>query len=259
VTITEADLTQRVDADHVRRRRFAYARRGFDVDQVQEYLGRVADRLERLEREAHNARAEAEGLARGTRSAREDAYTELAERIADVLRTADRHAETTKSQAEEQAERLLSEARAEAEGLRLEAEGRAAQARREAEEIIRQARAEAERLLAGLAARRDGILADLQRMRERLVGVVERIETTMDPAIDPTDDATAVLGADLAAEVAEADPVQPRGLLDPAGWDDPPSSDSLDLDLPLISLDEDVEDEGDDALGTGEDDTADQS
>lgn len=235
MTTIEADLTQRVDADHVRRRRFAYAKRGYDADQVREYLGRVADRLERLEQEAHNARAEAEGLARGARSAREDAYTELAERIADVLRTADRHAETTKRQAEEHAEGLVSEARAEAEGLRLEAEGRAAQARREAEDIIRQARAEAERLLAGLAARRDGILADLQRMRERLVGVVERLETTMDPAADPS--------ADLLAGTEAHEPDPARGLLDPVGWDAAPTTDSLDLDLPVISLDEDDEDE----------------
>jgi DivIVA domain-containing protein len=236
MTLTEADLAQRIDAEHIRRRRFALAKRGFDPDQVREYLERVAQAMDRLEREAREARSEADSVVRGSRSARDEAYAELANRITDVLRTADVNAEETRRDATEQAERTIAEARREAERTRSEAEGRASAARKEAEEILHRAKEEAERMLAGLASRRDGILADLQTMRERLVGVVERLETTM-TAQDP-------LPEDVEA-MLEAPPVGHAGITRSAT--EPPVPDSIDLVLPEIpALDDLDEDESDD-------------
>jgi DivIVA domain-containing protein len=239
MTMTESDvqLVQRLNGENIRRRRFAYAKRGYDPDQVREYLERVADEVERLERDASQAHAEADTVARGARTAREDAYGELAGRIADVLRTADHHAEEVKRLAAEEAERMLIDARSEAERVRLEADGRAAQSKREGEEVLRLAREEAERMLQGLATRRDAILSDLQTMRERLVGVVENLETTMETQ-EP-----------LVVPEPSAEPIGAVGAFHLANGEDPPSTDSIDLmlpNIPLIDL-EDDEDEGEPA------------
>jgi DivIVA domain-containing protein len=236
MTLTEADLTQRIDAEHIRRRRFATSKRGFDPDQVREYLERVAQTVDRLEREAREARSEADAVLRGARTARDDAYAELANRVTNVLRTADVHSEETRRDAAEQAERTVGEARREAERIRQEAEGRAVASTQEAEETLRRAKQEAERMLAGLASRRDAILADLQTMRERLVGVVERLETTM------TSQGTMPEDVD---DMLEARPVGHAGITHSAN--EPPVPDSIDLMLPEIpALDDLDESESDD-------------
>jgi DivIVA domain-containing protein len=248
MSLTDADLTQRIDPEHIRRRRFAVAKRGFDPDQVREYLERVAEAMDRLEREAREARSEADAVVRGSRTARDDAYAELASRLSEVLRTADLHAEETRREAAEQAERTAVEARREAERTRLDAEGRAATARTEAEEILRRAKEEAERMLAGLASRRDAILADLQTMRERLVGVVERLETTMTSQDPLPEDVEAMLEAPT-PPAAAAVPTVPHaahaGITRSAH--EPPVPDSIDLVLPEIPLLDDLgeDDHGD--------------
>jgi cell division initiation protein len=238
MSVIDVELAQRATPDNIRRRRFAFAKRGYDPDQVREYLDRVAAEMERFERMAHDARGEVDSLSRGNRSAREDAYAELANRVADVLRTADRHAEEVRRLAAEEAERAIEDARVHAERLRMEGEGRAAEARREAEEVLRRAREDAERMLQGLASRRDAILADLQQMRERLVGVVANLETTIE--VDPeasTPDASAP-DDDLPAPT----PIRPttRSLLDV------PTGDTADFVIPELP---DMEIEDDDAEG----------
>jgi DivIVA domain-containing protein len=249
MSLTDADLTQRIDPEHIRRRRFAVAKRGFDPDQVREYLERVAEAMDRLEREAREARSQADALVRGSRTARDDAYAELANRISEVLRTADHHAEETHREAAEQAERTAVEAKREAERTRLEAEGRAAAARTEAEEILRRAKEEAERMLAGLAARRDAILADLQTMRERLVGVVERLETTMTSQGPLPEDEKAMLEAPTPPPAptvptsAHAAHAANAGITRSAH--EPPVPDSIDLVLPEIPLLDDLDEDDD--------------
>jgi DivIVA domain-containing protein len=245
MSLTDADLTQRIDPEHIRRRRFAVAKRGFDPDQVREYLERVAQAMELLDRETRAARSEADSVVRGSRAARDDAYAEIANRISDVLRTADLYAEETRRDAAEQAERTAVEARREAERTRLEAEGRAAAARNEAEEILRRAKEEAERMLAGLASRRDAILADLQTMRERLVGVVERLETTM--ASEPLPEDVEAMLESPAAPTPPTQPTAPHaahaGITRSAH--EPPVPDSIDLVLPEIPLLDDLDEDDD--------------
>lgn len=231
MTITETEFAQRTSADHIRHRRFASVKRGYDRDQVREYLQRVADHVEATEEELYRVRSDADAMSRGALSARDDAYAELASRVADVLRSADAHAEETRRTVNDDAERILIEARVEAERIRGDAEARATEARRESEETLDRAKEEAERMLSGLAARRDAILAELQTMRDRLVGVVRRLETTMaDP--EPVED-------------EERDTSSGESLLHTGvttGWE-APSAETIDLLLPEFpSLEE--EDEG---------------
>jgi len=46
--MSELDLPLLPNADQIRRRMFATVRRGFDPDQVREYLKQVADQVENL-------------------------------------------------------------------------------------------------------------------------------------------------------------------------------------------------------------------
>jgi DivIVA domain-containing protein len=189
MTVTETDLVQRTTPDTIRNRRFATVRRGYDRDQVREYLERLAAHVATLEDELGRVRAESESIERSARSAREDAYRELSSRVADVIRTADMNAQETRKSAGEEAERMVLDARIEADRIRQDAEVHAAERRRESDDALERARAESERMLASLGARRDAILADLQGMKERLVGVVDRLETTvtLPEADDPLD------------------------------------------------------------------------
>lgn len=142
--------------------------RGYRVEQVDELLDRVADRIEVLERqlaEAHDAVRDAE------RRAAESTATETT--LKRTLVTAQRAAEETVAQATQEAETILSQAREEADQLLGDARTEAAQLRDAAASEAEAARAETAR------ARRDaedGLL--------RLRGLAERFRTQMREHLD---------------------------------------------------------------------------
>jgi DivIVA domain-containing protein len=259
---TEPEILDRVRPDGVRRRRFAKVRKGYDPDQVRDYLDRVASELQRLEEELHLARSEADSIARGVRAAREDAYSDLAIRMADLLRTADLHAQEIRREAADEAKAVVSEAQLEVDRIRREARVQADRMRAEAEEVLRRAREESEGMLASLASRRDAILADLQAMRGRLVGVVEHLEEAMageeemDEGEEKPAPADALWAPEASAELAARppDPISmPAAPRPPDPPDDMPSevtamvelgggmpsADTIDLFLPEMPLLED--------------------
>ena len=53
---TRLDLPLLPSAEQIRRRMFARVRRGFDPDQVRDYLLQIADQIETLEGEVREAR-----------------------------------------------------------------------------------------------------------------------------------------------------------------------------------------------------------
>src|SRR3954453_4183190 len=57
---TELDLPLLPSAEQIRRREFATIRRGYDPEQVRNYLGQVAAQVETLEGQIRDARLEAE-------------------------------------------------------------------------------------------------------------------------------------------------------------------------------------------------------
>jgi len=125
---TELDMPLTPSADQIRRREFVSVRRGYDPEQVRTYLTQVGDQVEKLEEqvrvagaqaaEALQAKAEAEVAAEARQleappaSTKEDIYTELSERMADMLRTAERHAEDVRKEADEECAKMVAEARA---------------------------------------------------------------------------------------------------------------------------------------------------
>src|SRR5262245_1643959 len=102
----ELDLPLMPSAEQIRRREFPTVRRGYDPDQVRDYLKGVAGQVETLERELRERRkappppSPGEALAAkvtaeasaGSVAAPADAYQEVAKRFAGVLEVADKEA-----------------------------------------------------------------------------------------------------------------------------------------------------------------------
>ncbi len=182
---------------------FAQGLRGYDRDQVDEYVATLTswvaewrDRAIAAEAELHQLRDQVEGLhGRLERAEGQAAVTTpeslqaAGERVGRILQSAFQAAEETRADAAAEAERLRADAAAEAEEtLRQARDGAAAQlgeAQRRAEEVVEAAQVEAagivseaaaqrltaEEAVRTLLARRATVVADLARLRDDL-GVV---------------------------------------------------------------------------------------
>src|SRR4051812_33038176 len=233
MSILDMDVTTRRDAGSVRTREFATVRKGYDPDQVRAYLDQLSAWIEDLETDLAEARAQASMAARTFRQEREtpapaapaapqeDPYAALGSRLADVIRTAEEHAQRVRQEADASAERHVEEARQEAlkmrrraqedsEALRQAAEDQAEVTRRSAQEeadrardeaanALEAARVEAERTVASLSERRNALAAELQSTRSRLLGIVTQLEE------DQSEPAPEIIwpAADAEAEAAD--------------------------------------------------------
>ncbi len=201
---TELDLPVLVTPEQIRRREFVTTRRGYDVEQVRDYLDQLATQVDQMETLLRSAQLQAGAAERAQSEPRKDPYQQLADRYAEVLRTTDRETDRIRREARDEADRLLREARADADRIRLDAQSRAEQAREEAERALREARSRADRTISGLATRRDALVEQLAAMQERLVGVAHELEA----AIERPEDEAALLASleAAAADVAAGDP-----------------------------------------------------
>jgi cell division initiation protein len=196
---TELDLPILVTPEQIRRREFVTTRRGYDVEQVRDYLEQLSQQVEQMETLLRSAKLQADAAERAQSGRRPDPYHQLSERFAEVLRTTDREADRIRREAKEEADRVLREARTEADRIRLDAQSRAEQAREEAERAVREARSHADRTISGLASRRDVLVEQLAAMQERLIDVARELEA----AIERPEDEAALL-ASLEAAAADA-------------------------------------------------------
>src|SRR5687767_8028595 len=176
MSATELDLPVLMSAEQIRRREFVTIRRGYDPDQVRNYLDQLAAQVERMASMIREARMEAESAIRAGASPKTDPYEQLAQRVASVIREADDVAERTRSEASREAERALEQARADADRIRLDASTHAEQSREEAERSVHEAREQAHRTIEGLATRREALVGQLSQMQERLLGVARDLE-----------------------------------------------------------------------------------
>lgn len=240
---TELDLPVVTSAEQIRRREFASVRRGYDPDQVRDYLEQIADQVGRLESSLREARLKAEPAPRSQAAPKPDAYGELATRVADLIRAADQQAESLRREAAEEAERILSEARADADRVRLDAQVKAEEARTAGDEALREAKERADRAISGLAARRESLVEQLQAMQERLLAVARELETTIEKPKESavSDDAEAEAQGEEAPKGRAGDPfVDPR-------YEDlwgSTSTETVDLNVPPLDLDIDDEEPG---------------
>lgn len=176
---------------------FATARRGFDADEVRDFLRMVAAELSRLQERERYLERELQTAHRrpaaGDVDLDEATVTELlGEETARVLSTAREAAGQIRVRAEEGAARLLREAQDESARVREEAEleiarrrhdaGQAAEAevdlaKQQGREMVDEARAYRERVVNDLGKRRDAAREQLQQLasgRERLLQAFER-------------------------------------------------------------------------------------
>jgi len=160
--------------DLIRFKQFQMTRRGYDPDEVREYLAQVAtwfdeakQYLVRLEREQRELRAQREALMQSEASGEGDPYQELAARMADVLRAVDHHAQTLRHEVDEEARTRTEQAERDADQIRADAEAEAARARQEAERFAKEVRGRAEELLGRLTSHRMAVRDELQGILER--------------------------------------------------------------------------------------------
>jgi DivIVA domain-containing protein len=181
----------------VRDANFPTARRGFDQQEVREFLRVVAAELARMQEREHYLDQELRSMRmrRPGPPAELDDETlarMLGEETTRILQAARESAAAIRSKAEETAERLLREAREDVQHLREEAESEATRRRREAEqdaeadlemakqqgrEMVEEARAYRERVLGELSRRRDLARQQIDQLihgRDRLVQAFER-------------------------------------------------------------------------------------
>ncbi|MGH2580509.1 MAG: DivIVA domain-containing protein, partial [Actinomycetota bacterium] len=175
----ELDLPVLLTPEHIRRREFVTTRRGYDPEQVRDYLEQLAMQVQDMAAMVQEARLEAESALQA-RASWVDPYDKLARRVSDLLRSADQEAARIRREAGEESDRVLREARAEADRVRLDAQTRAEEARAEAERHLRRARERADQTIAGLSTRRDELVQQLSQMQERVIGVAKELEDTIE-------------------------------------------------------------------------------
>src|SRR5215213_3508299 len=195
--MSDLDLPLLPSAEQIRRRQFATVRRGYDPDQVQDYLSQVATQVEALENELREERMQASGrvdappapAAPATPAApavspatTEDAYAQLSARLASVLRAADEQSQRLVADAQAEAKKIMEEAQAEADAIRVDAQATAEEARAKSAAELERAREEADRVLGGLEQRREAMLTQMHEMQSRLLAVAQTFEV---PDVEP--------------------------------------------------------------------------
>jgi len=208
----DLDLPLLPSAEQIRRREFATVRRGYDPDQVREYLQGVAGQVETLERELRGPRKETKAQGSATTGGppappvttgqvmtpatpaattpaptmpspaapAQDPYEVIAKRFAGVLATADKEATAALAEAKAEADRILKEARSEADRIKLDAQGRAEQAKQQGTDSLAEAKREAERILGSLSERREVLVTQMHDMQSKLLSVAKELESSMD-------------------------------------------------------------------------------
>jgi cell division septum initiation protein DivIVA len=176
--------------------RFTQVLRGYDPEQVRGYFLQLTARIETLERELEDVVSQRDAARRRYTMARDDAYNQLAGRMAEMLKVADQQAEKIRRDAEDETKHRLDEARHLATQIQRESEGEADRLRQQATEVLRQAEAD-----------RDRVLGGLQATREHMVTVVQQLEVAMAvaQAAYPTDSLVDLTIQDGVADDPKAD------------------------------------------------------
>ncbi|MGH2649846.1 MAG: DivIVA domain-containing protein, partial [Actinomycetota bacterium] len=128
---------------------FGTVRRGYDPDQVLEYVTRLTDHLDALETEVRRLQGELSqrDVDEEERAATaRDEYEGVGARVADLMRTFDQDVGKLRQDAEAEAERIVAEARAEADRIHQEAEKLRGEAAAKAERVQAKARTEADKI-----------------------------------------------------------------------------------------------------------------
>ncbi len=244
MSTNDLDLPVQPSAEQIRRREFASVRRGYDPDQVRDYLTSVAGQLEKLEKDLRDAKLAAETATERAAAAASvepagDPYEVLGKRIAGLIGTADKEATRLLDEARGEAARIVEEARADADRIRVDAQSRAEEARAEGNQILQQARAEADRALSSLASRRQQLVDQLQTMQSRLISAANDLEVSIDEP--STEDLPETIAAAEAAASASAPGTTAVKEEPGEASSGAPADDSLPMEELWVSSDESVD------------------
>lgn len=202
--------------DRIRNATFPTARRGYDKQEVEKFLGRLADWLE---------------TGGGDESRSETVKRELervGERTGAILSQAEESAQQIRSEAESLAREAIDEGNAQAQQTRQEADSYAQQIRADAD-------ADARETIADAQAQARRIVEEGTRRREDIEAVIADLVRRRDEVLDDTDE----LAARLNTAVTEhrptkgADPFDLPADLDPAGREPVGANGDIDLDAEL--------------------------
>jgi DivIVA domain-containing protein len=220
----DLDVPLLPSAEQIRRREFATVRRGYDPDQVRDYLQGVATQVETLERELRErkkapapAPSPGEALAAKVSASQSeapaqtvDAYEQIAKRFAGVLETADKEATAALAAAQAEAAKVVEDARAEADRIQLDAQSRAEAAKQEGGDVLANAKREADRILGSLTERREALMAQMHDMQAKLLAVAKDLETPIDDEPAHAADQPAETPESPETAAADEDAIDPR-------------------------------------------------
>lgn len=128
MTTAESETTSLSPSD-IALQRFSVARRGYDRDEVDSFLRKVAEHVDRLGGELEWQRARSEHLEHRTAAAQEAAYSRIGRDFTEVVRALEESISRIRAEAEAEARKRVSAAHDEADQI-------VAAARREAEAIL---------------------------------------------------------------------------------------------------------------------------
>jgi DivIVA domain-containing protein len=219
--------------DRIRNATFPSSRRGYDKQEVEKFLARLADwletgggdesRSETVKRELQRVGERTGAILSQAEDSAQQIISEAEETARGTRAEADSYSETTRADADKSAQQTHDEAHAEARETIADAQ---AQARRIVAEGT-QRRQDIESVIADLVCRRDEVLEDTEQLGGKLAAAVEthRPLTGADPfetpdeldperrvaaEVDQGRAATGVDDAELADDIAEAD-LEPEG------------------------------------------------
>jgi DivIVA domain-containing protein len=176
---TELDLPLLPSSEQIRRREFASVRRGYDPDQVRDFLFQIAEQIKVMEAELSEAKLQLEAApaeAPAPTEPQEDPYERVAQRFKELMANADQEAQRIEAEASAKAEQMIEAARAEADRIKVDAQANAEEARQQAGEILAKAQEESDRVLSGLASRRRDLARQIEEMHGRLLAAARNLE-----------------------------------------------------------------------------------
>lgn len=191
---------------------FRTTRRGFDQQQVLEYIKRLTTSLQTVQNLEGHLRSEAEqahrqrdaalserdaiaqqrdaallerdASLRDRTSVESATYEQVSGRVTELLMGLDREVEAVRTETRAEAERILSDARNEADRVRREG----VEARTAAMESARRMREDSERSLADLTSQRNDMLEALRRTCSESLDVIGALAASIDQRIDDRTD-----------------------------------------------------------------------
>lgn len=200
---------------------FTERKRGFDPDEVANYLAHIDDKIAGLRSIAAEAIARAEQAEERARAAeqRVAAAEEGPAQAAGVLAMAQQTADATVSQARAEAEALLANASEDADRLRLSAEAEAQQLLADTRRDLEARRSEhldtLRREIDDLVVTRDAVVADVAALEEHLAAQRARVLEARDALTRIAEDPGALSGVE-APELTEV----AAWVEEPAAWDE---------------------------------------